>query len=74
MKLPKKKKINSIVESLVDRNYGEDKDDLVTTSITLPRSLKKKLEIMAFENKHAGKELNTVTKIVRCALNEYFVK
>jgi len=67
--------VEKLVKELVDKPYGgeanNEKERLVRTSLSLPASMHETLEDMAIQNKRAGRELRTVSAIVREAIENY---
>lgn len=69
--------IEKFVNEMADKPYGHEpksppaKDEMMPVSITIPRSLRDKLDNMALKNKHEKGELRTVSAIVRAALEDY---
>ena len=71
----------ALAEKLADKPYG-DKDKptdaapepVSRTTISLPASLLRQLEDLAYSNKREGRELRNVSAIVREALSQYLNK
>ncbi|MVF14816.1 hypothetical protein FT643_22015 [Ketobacter sp. MCCC 1A13808] len=67
--------VEKLANELADKPYGAQanstEERLVRTSLSLPASMHEILEDMARENKRAGKELRTVSAIVREAIEKY---
>lgn len=71
----------ALAKKLADKPYG-DRDKQVEaapepvsrTTISLPASLLRQLEDLAYSNKREGRELRNVSAIVREALNQYLNK
>jgi len=70
------KAVEALADTLADKPYGEDKkviDEIVRTSISLPKSLLQTIEDRAMWNKRDGKDLKNVSAIVRFALDLYLL-
>jgi len=68
------KAVEALADTLADKPYGEDKkipDEIVRTSISLPKSQLQKLEDLAMVNKREGKGLKNISAIVRAGLDLY---
>lgn len=71
--------VEKLAQELADRPYGSDEkkkpvqeeERVVRTSLSLPASMQQTLEDLALENKRSGKELRTVSAIVRTAIEQY---
>ena len=60
----------AVADKLADKIYGSDKDEVARTTISLPRSMLSKIEILAFNNKQTRQELRSVSAIIRDALED----
>lgn len=58
-------KADAVAKKLAGRAYGEEKDKMVNTSITLPKSILVRLEDMALKNKRKGKGAKSVSALIR---------
>lgn len=68
--------VEKLAKELADKPYGEEANSnederLVRTSLSLPATMHETLEDMAIQNKRAGRELRTVSAIVREAIENY---
>lgn len=68
----------ALADKLADKPYGDPlsvappaPETLSRTTLSLPTSLVRKLEDMALQNKREGKELRSMSAIVREALQKY---
>ncbi|MBT6455732.1 MAG: hypothetical protein HOK37_09355 [Gammaproteobacteria bacterium] len=72
---PNRDVVDKLANELADKPYGEKperKDEqIVRTSLSLPASMQGALEDLAIKNKRSGRELRTVSAIVREAVDEY---
>ena len=71
------KAVEKLAESLADKPYGsevESKDANIRTTIVIPSSMHESLEDLAIKNKRMGRELKTVSAIVREAISVYMDK
>lgn len=62
---------------LADKPYGEEKkeiESLSRTTISLPTTLLRQMEDLAYMNKREKKALRSVSAIVREALTNYLIK
>lgn len=66
------KQSGDLAEELADRVYGKakvKKDDLVVTSISIPRSMLHRLEDLALKNKRNGVEPKNTSALIRLAVD-----
>jgi radical SAM superfamily enzyme YgiQ (UPF0313 family) len=66
--------VDALANKLADRTFGEDKspiDEIVRTSISLPKSLLQEIEDLSILNKRDGKGLKNISAIVRAGLDLY---
>ncbi len=66
----------ALADQIADKPYGaaidvEESNELVRTSITLPRSLLTVVEDLALSNKRSGLEPKNVSATIRLALEKY---
>jgi hypothetical protein len=61
----------ALINDLADKPYGEEKDVMVTRTISLPKSLDDKLDYQAFMNKRNKQGLKSVSAIVVDVLNRH---
>ena len=69
---------DKLADELADKPYGQqqsasDDERLVRTSLSLPATMQARLEDLAIQNKRAGRDLRTVSAIVRQAIEQYFI-
>lgn len=71
----------ALAQRLADKLYGEEKktaspetESLSRTTISLPTTLLRQMEDLAYVNKREGKDLRSVSAIVREALTNYLIK
>lgn len=65
-----------LADELADKPYGSDgnkAEKLVRTSLSLPADMHEQLEDIATANKRAGRDLRTVSAIVRVAIEKYII-
>lgn len=68
------KAVEKLANELADKPYGgavNKEEKLVRTSLSLPASMHERLEDLAIQNKRAGRDLRTVSAIVREAIEGY---
>jgi hypothetical protein len=66
--------VEALANQLADKSYGDEKepiDEIVRTSISLPKSLLQKIEDLAMVNKREGKGHKNISAIVRAGLDLY---
>lgn len=66
----------ALAQKLADKPYGEEKpeaESLSRTTISLPTSLLRRMEDLAYKNKREGKDLRSVSAIIREALTDYLI-
>jgi len=67
--------VEALADKLADKSYGQDKklpDEIVNTSISLPKSVLQAVEDLAMLNKRDGKDgPKNVSAIVRAGLELY---
>lgn len=68
----------NLANELADKPYGKSKkntdkiqDEFTRTSISIPLSMLEELENLALRNKRSGKNLKTVSAIVRAAVYNF---
>lgn len=71
----------ALAQRLADKPYGKEKktaspdtESLSRTTISLPTTLLRQMEDLAYVNKREGKHLRNVSAIVREALTNYLIK
>ena len=69
-----KQKAEKLADEMADRPYGEEKEEIISKSISIPKSLYKTLEKIALNNKHEEKEPKSVSALIRVAVDEHLVK
>ena len=62
---------DQLANDLADRTYGETKEKLVATSITINKSVLEKLEDIALANKRNNVDPKNVSAIIRLAVDDY---
>lgn len=66
--------VEALANELADKSYGDDKkvtDEIVRTSISLPKSQLQQIEDLAMLNKRDGKGHKNISSIVRAGLDLY---
>ncbi|RYE05306.1 MAG: hypothetical protein EOP33_06690 [Rickettsiaceae bacterium] len=66
-----KNAIESLANELADKPYGQQQDNLVRTTVTLPASTLILLEDMARNNKRRKDDLTSVSAIIRDCVEKY---
>ena len=69
------KEADNLASVLADKTYGTERNNqqISNTSITLPVDMLYRLEDDAKDNKRKGRELKSVSAIIRFAVNNYYL-
>ena len=70
------KKVEDVINSLADKPYGQDidsvkEDKMERITITLPTSIRDKLDDIALDRKRKNLDNKNVSSIIREALDQY---